>query len=93
MTTLERVRALFPVGAVVECVENTYIPRRNGTVRTVTKAGKSYCDCTMDGKPYRMSLPGRAGDVLELTDDTVTFKLGGPARTKGDHTVTYRVLR
>jgi hypothetical protein len=33
MNTIERVRALFPVGATVPCVENTHNPRLNGRGR------------------------------------------------------------
>lgn len=88
MTTskLDQLRALFPVGAVLECVENTYIQGRHGDgLQTITRAGKSFCDCEKDGKPYRMTLPTRVRDVVAVDADTATYKLG-----RGEHTVTYR---
>jgi hypothetical protein len=100
MRTVEKVRALFSEGAVLECVENTYRPELNGSRRRIDKLGKTFADCTtLDGpdagKPggFYMSLPSRAGDVVELTDDTVTYRLDGPAANDGaEHTVTLRVV-
>ena len=92
MRTLDQVRALFEDGAVVECVENTYRPELNGTRRRIDKLGKSYADCTpLDGPDagkscgFRMALPTRARDVLAVSADAVTFRLG-----RDDHTVTLR---
>jgi hypothetical protein len=94
MRTLEEVRELFPLGAVVECVENTYRPVLNGSTRRVTGVRKSSLDVELlsghdAGKPggFVMALPARAGDVLSLSDDTVTFRIG-----RGEHTCTFRVI-
>jgi hypothetical protein len=92
MRTLERVRALFPVGAWVECVENMYRPELNGTRRRVIHVQKQRLGVEVlsgpgVGEPFDMVLPGRAGDVLELTENRVRYRLG-----RGDHTATYRVI-
>jgi hypothetical protein len=93
MTTLEKVRAMFPLDAHVECVENTYRPELNGTRRRVTRVQKQRLGVEVltgpgAGKPFDLVLPSRAGDVLALTSEQVTFRLG-----REEHTVTYRVLR
>lgn len=90
MSALDQVRKLFPTGAVVECVENTYIPQRAGSVVTITRGGKTVCDARMGGKPFRMSLPTRVRDVVHVTENTATWLLGDqPVRLRG-HSVTYR---
>jgi hypothetical protein len=93
MRTLEEVRALFPHGAVLECVENTYRPELNGSTRRVsrlhhTKLGVEVLTGPGTGKSgFDMALPARAGDVLELGPDRVKFRI-----RRGEHTVTLRVL-
>jgi hypothetical protein len=93
MRTLEEVRELFPLGAVIECVENTCRPVLNGSTRRVTGVRKSSLDAEVlnghhAGKPgFVMALPARAGDVLSLSNDTVTFRIG-----RGEHTATFRVI-
>ncbi len=92
MSTLDQVRALFPLGAEVECVENTYRPECNGTRRRITRVQKQRLGAEVltgpgVGRPFDMVLPVRARDVLELTGEQVRFRLG-----RGEHTVTYRVL-
>jgi hypothetical protein len=94
MKTLDAVRTLFPRGATVEVIENTYRPVLNGSTRRVTGVRKSSLDVEIlsghgVGKPGRftMALPARAGDVLSLSDDTVTFRIG-----RGEHTCTFRVI-
>lgn len=92
MRTLEQVRALFPVGAEVECVENTYRPELNGTRRRITRAqrqrlGVEILTGPCVGEPSVMVLPSRVGDVLELGADCVKYRLG-----RGSHTVSYRVI-
>lgn len=93
MRTLEEVRELFPIGAVIECVENTYRPVLNGSRRRVTGVRKSSLDVEVlsghgAGKPgFVMALPARAGEVLSLCYDTVTFRIG-----RGEHTCTFRVI-
>ena len=95
MTTLDKVRALFEEGATMETVENTYRPVLNGSKRRLTSVGRtvfSYevLDGAHAGEKGRSEFPKRARDVVSLTDDTVTYKLGLPASAKGDHTVTLR---
>lgn len=81
--TLDAVRALVEEGAILECVENTKRPELNGTRREVTRAGKSFFIFDyepLDGgetvKGGYTQLPDRAGDVLDLTDDTVKWVMG-----------------
>lgn len=93
MKTIERVRALFPDGATIRCVENTYIPAHNGTLRRITGGGVGYRECVILTGPRArdrgvMYLPTRASDVLSVTDSSVTFKL--PRRP--GHTNTLEVV-
>lgn len=83
MTTIEKVQALFVEGSTVECVENTYIPARNGTRWLVGEVGKSYW-CPADGSNFRGSIPTRAGDVVRVDEKSATWRIG-----RDDHTVTY----
>ena len=90
MSKLDEVRALFPVGGVVECVENTYAAKqgfdRSGMRLTVERSGKTVCDTRgEDGKPFRNNLPTRVMDVVAVDDTSATWLLG-----RDDHTVTYR---
>lgn len=82
---------MFEPGAVILCVENTYIPARDGTTRTVERAGATVSDCrTPDGKPYRMEMPQRVGTIEHLPDGSIRYPLGGPATKHGNHFVTLR---
>jgi len=77
------------VGAVVECLENTYIPSRAGMRGTVSRPGKTSIGLAFTGvNGYRMSRPQRVSDVLELTEDTITYRM---AEREG-HTVTWRIV-
>jgi len=94
MKTLDAVRALFPLGATVEVIENTYRPVLNGSTRRVTGVRKSSLDVELlsghdAGRPggFVMALPARADDVLSLSQDTVTFRIG-----REGHTCTFRVI-
>jgi len=94
MKTIERVRALLPVGATIVCVENTYIPRHNGTTRRLTAGGVGWRECEIltgqdaGKRGFRMNLPTRARDVLAIGDRSVTYRIA-PGR---DETVTLEVL-
>lgn len=81
-------------GERVTCVENTYIPSRNGLILRLNRVGKSVADATAVNtrgsveagySGYRINLPTRVRDVVALNDHTVTYKIG-----VDDHTVTYR---
>lgn len=81
-------------GAVIECVENTYRPELNGTLRKVTKAQKQNyrwvaiaADGTEEAKPSWGHLPKRESDILASTNDTVTFKM---EQAGVGHTLTLR---
>jgi hypothetical protein len=93
MRTLETIRDLFPLGGIIECVENTYRPILNGSRRRVTGVRKSSLDVEVLSGPdagkrgFVMTLPARAGDVLTLSEDTVTFRIG-----RSEHTCTFRVI-
>lgn len=82
---IDKVRALFEPGGTVECVENTYIPARNGQVFAVEAVGKTVWRPTESG--FRGTFPTRAGDVLHVDEDRATWRIG-----RGEHTVTYRRL-
>lgn len=84
-------KARIQAGTTLVCVENTYSAAhgfdRSGLVATIVKAGKNVHDATMNGKTYRMSMPTRASDVVALSEDTITYKVG-----RDDHTVTWRIV-
>jgi hypothetical protein len=79
MRMLDQVRALFPVDAIVEVVEHTGRPDFKGQRRRVLKAQKQTLRVEILSGPsagkrdYWMSLPTRAGDVRDLTNDQVSF--------------------
>jgi hypothetical protein len=81
----EKRSEMFQPGAVILCVENTYIPDRNGTTRTITRAGTTVCDATYEGKPYRMEMPKRVSEIELLDDGSVRYPIG-----RDDHKVTLR---
>lgn len=92
--TLELLRARLTPGAVLLCVENTYLPVRAGTTRTVTELKTRCARVTWrDGKPGEMALPMRAMDVTWIDPDTVRWPLDptGKTRCLAGHTVTFRL--
>ncbi len=93
MSRVEQARAWFADAEVITVVANTYRPGLTGQTRRVTKVGRSFFDAeVLDGPGVgtrtRGVLPTRARDVIEITDTTVTFRLGDLGRLAG-HTVTY----
>lgn len=85
MKTVDQVRSIFAEGAEVECVENTYIPKRNGQRWTVGAVGKSFWRPT-GGDNFYGNIPTKAGDVIAVDAGvSATWKIG-----RDDHTVTYR---
>jgi hypothetical protein len=90
------VQARIVNGAILECVENTYQPKLNGTFRKVTKAQKQNYRCVasdkdgnaLDAKPFWGSLPSRQSDIVAASADTVTFKM----RAGEGHTLTLRFV-
>lgn len=94
MNKLDEVRALFPTGAVIECVENTYTREkgfdRAGMRVTIERSGKTVCDSrSSDGKRFRTTLPTRVGDVLHVDGESATWRLD----VDGEHTVTWRLVQ
>jgi hypothetical protein len=94
---VEKVRALFRAGQLVECVENTYIPKHNGTRRRVVKVGKTVVDGEQvdgekAGQPFRMTLPSRVRDVLAVDDRQATYLIDESLERLRGHTVTIRRL-
>lgn len=93
MRTLDQVRAMFPVGAEVECVKNTLRPELNGSRRRVTEARKAWLAVDIltgpnaGAKHFRMALPQKVMSIVELAEDHITFMLG-----RAEHTATFRVL-
>jgi hypothetical protein len=80
LNKVEQVRSLLSEGTVLECVENTYIPKLNGTRRKLTRVGKAVAegvslDAACEGKLFRMYLPTRVCDVLAVSDDEFTYLL------------------
>ena len=87
MTTLASWKRGTKAGDVLLCVENTYRPEINGTRRYLNQVGPSVVVCTLEdqeSRNYRMEWP-KASDVLSVTDEEITYKIG-----IGDHTVTLR---
>lgn len=89
MRTTDQVRALFRAGQTIQVVTATYQPEQSNTQRQITTIGARVATCDIltgpwSGKTgFRMQLPTRAGDVLELTATGVTYKIG-----RGEHTIT-----
>jgi len=88
MATIDRVRAILAADTVVRTVENTYRPVLNGTRRRIEKCGATvFTYEVLDGKQVgergRSEFP-KARDVVEVTDERVTWRLG-----RDDHTVTF----
>lgn len=80
-------------GTRLICVSNTYLPVRNGVAFEIVKAGRSSFDLRQTDSPdadsriFLLRAPGRVGDVVSLTSDTMTWRIG-----EGDHTVTWQRL-
>jgi hypothetical protein len=96
LNKVEQVRALFSVGTVLECVENSYAPKLAGTRRRVTKVGKTFAKGTLlsgrgEGEPFYMYLPTRACDVLAVSDKAATYRIDESRERLKGHTVTLRV--
>jgi hypothetical protein len=92
---VDEVRALFREGELVECVENTYIPARNGTRRRILKVRKSVVDGEVvdgerAGQPFRITLPTRVRDVVAVDDQQATYRLDESSERLRGHTVTIR---
>jgi len=92
---VDQVRALFTEGAVIECVENTYIPRNNGARRLVRKVGKSFADGEVlsghqSGGLFRMTIPSRVCDVISVDAEQATYRLDESRERLRGHTVTIR---
>lgn len=97
MNAVERVRALFTEGAVIETVENTYIPKNNGMRRRITKLRKSGFDAVvlnghLEGKAHVGHFPARVKDVLAVSDTEATFYLDQKRERLKGHTLTLRVV-
>lgn len=79
------------VGAVIECQGNSYRLSMGtdltGKRATVSKAGKTSIELTMDGAPFQMRPPARVGDITALTADSITYKVG-----RGEHTTTWKLV-
>lgn len=90
------IRAFFEqlkYGTVIECQGNSY-RLEMGTDLTgyramVTRPGKTSISLRGmgDDKPFHMSPPSRAGDVLAITADSITYKVG-----RGEHTTTWKLV-
>lgn len=83
---------------MIETVENTYIPERNGMRREITKAGKSRFDGVvvngpLAGKKVSGDIPTRVKDVLAVTDTEATYLLDQSLLRLKGHTVTVRVVK
>jgi hypothetical protein len=88
VSALAAVRDLFPEGSTIECVQNSYIPRRAGCRLVVTKAGATYREGLLDGsEQFRLRLPARARDIMAFSPDErcITYLIG-----REMHTATWR---
>ena len=89
MSTLDRVRALFPVGCEIEVIEQTLQPHLVGTRRRVLKAQRRELKCETvggAGEQFWMSLPTRVRQVLSLDGSSVRFKMP----QNEEHTLAFR---
>lgn len=85
MNLVQQAQQFYAQSRELECVENTYIPRQNGHRRIVGRVGKTSYACTVDGKAFRGTIPTRVRDVVAISDDEITHKIG-----RDGHTVTLR---
>jgi hypothetical protein len=87
MTLTEIKRRMLP-GVRLLCVNNTYRPELNGTMRTVVQSGPSVWRWRLDGdKQLARSEWGRASDSTIIDNDTFTLPLSRPG-----HFVTLRFV-
>lgn len=89
---LEAFKARVQVGTVLRCVENTYSRdvhgvNRAGLLATITGPGVNVMGATADGKPWRWEWPSRLRDVIEVTGNRITYKIG-----RGEHTATWEIV-
>ena len=75
-------------GTKMVCLQNQKIPSNEGRCVVVDIVGKSFLQGSdTEGMPFRLRVPTRVADVVDLTEDTITYTLMTPART-----CTWRVL-
>jgi hypothetical protein len=91
LNAVEEARELFARADVVECLENTYIPGREGLRLKLRKVGRTVVVGIQEngdraGEPFHLTFPKRVRDVVDVTNSQVTYRIG-----RKDHTVTYRI--
>jgi len=88
---LDEIRAAVQPDTVLECVENTYRPELNGSLRVVTRVRQASYEFRPLGVPEGATswapLPTRVRDVTRV-DDGWRF----PLAKRPPHTVTIRVV-
>ena len=75
-------------GARLTCLANTYNEKAPGISGIVGKAGKTTIMLMRDDSlnTFWLNRPKRVRDVVELTNDTITYKIG-----RDEHTATWKV--
>jgi hypothetical protein len=96
MNSLDRLKTAFVPGAMLEVIEQTFVPALIGTRRRIETGGNKtsyrFAEIGEDNKTHRTGFPKRAGDVTWIDDSTVRIALRMGFKEPSDHHVTLRFL-
>lgn len=75
-------------GTRLTCLDNTYNENAPGISGIVGKVGKTSIMLMRDDSfnTFWLNRPKRVGDVVDLTHNTITYKIG-----RDEHTATWRI--
>jgi hypothetical protein len=97
VNSLDRLKATFVPGTIIEVVEQTYIPALVGSYRRIEAGGTktSYRFTILDradAGTMHTNYPKRVGDVTWVDDSIVRISLDNGVEARAGHHVTFRIL-
>lgn len=92
MTAATELRDRLTTGTVLTCVENTFLPERNGSTKTVMRVVEERVWCLEADKDMSVivHLPLDDMEIEQLDEDTYRWPMGLFTQA-GSHTITYRI--
>lgn len=92
MTASERFRDRLTTGTVLTCIENTFMPERNGSKKTVMRVvdERVWCLETDENISAIVHLPLDDEDIEQLDEDTFRWPMRLFTQS-GAHSIAYRI--